>query len=122
MLKYSVFIMLFALVGCTESSFKEHEDITKYAETAGFFEKLTAAKVKFLKCYPDKEGKIKASYTVVNRDNNFPATIRFDYIHKSYNLYFDEAYLSRPKSELINDIDSCIMAWEQLKDAKQTWR
>lgn len=113
--------VLLLIAGCTETTFKENEEVTKYANNA-YAAKLLQDKVKFLKCYPTKEGEIIAVYTTVARDNSFPATIRFDYLNKSYNVYFDESYLNSPKQNLIKDIDTCLSNWEKLKDAKQTWR
>lgn len=113
---------LFLLIaGCTEPAFKENEEITKYANNT-YAAKLAQDKVKFLKCYPTKDGEIIAVYTTTARDNSFPATIRFDYLNKAYNVYFDEAYLNGPKQNLIKDIDVCLANWEKLKDSKQTWR
>lgn len=112
-------IVLF-LVACTESSFKENDGITKYAlDTYG--EKLLKEKVKYLKCYRNKTDEMKAVFTTANRDNAFPATIRFDYLNASYNVYFDEAYLNSPRDILIKDIDACVAAWEKMKDSRQTW-
>ena len=113
--------ILLLLAACTESTFKEDAGVTKYA-TDNHVEKLLKEKVKFLKCYQTKDGEMKAIYTLNNRDNSFPATIRFDYLNGSYNVYFDEAYLNGSRDVLIKDIDTCITAWGQLKDAQQTWK
>ncbi len=113
--------VVFLLVACTESTFKENAGITKYAlDTYG--EKLSKEKVKYLKCYRTKTDEMKAVFTTSNRDNSFPATIRFDYLNASYNVYFDEAYLNGSRDTLIKDIDACVAAWEQLKDAQITWK
>lgn len=110
------------LTGCfNEPMFEENEDITKYALDK-YSEKLIMEKVKFLKCYPGKDGNMKVVYTTVSRDNSFPSTIRFDYVNKTYNVYFDNAYLNGPKKDLINDIDLCVAEWEKLNIAKKTWK
>ncbi len=113
--------ILLLLTSCIKTPFEQNKEITEYAETI-YFKKLIVEKVKFLKCYKEKDGTMKATYTVFLRDNSFPAIIRFDYVGNSYNIYFDEAYLNGQKQDLIRDIDLCIIAWEQLKDAKQTWK
>ncbi len=113
--------ILLLLVACTESSFKENAGVTKYAlDTYG--EKLLKEKVKYLKCYRGENDEMKVVFTTANRDNSFPATIRFDYLNASYNVYFDEAYLNGSRDTLIKDIDTCVAACEQLKDAQQTWK
>jgi hypothetical protein len=120
--RLTLFIPLLLLItGCTETVFKEHEEITKYANST-YSVKLAQEKVKFLKCYPNKEGEMVVVYTTNARDNSFPATIRFDYLNKAYNVYFDESYFNKPKEILIKDIDTCMANWEKLKDSKQTWR
>ena len=65
---------------------------------------------------------IKVIYTKEARDNAFPATIRFDYINQSYNVYFDKAYKNAPKSQLINDIDLCMKTYNEIKTSKVTWK
>jgi len=116
-------ILIFFVVGCefNESIYEKDSDITKYALDK-YAEQLILADVKFLKCYPKKDGTLKAVYTTKQRDNSFPATIRFDYINKSFNIYFDIAYFNSPKQELKDDIDECFECWTKLKDARKTWK
>jgi len=118
-----ILIMTLCFFGCefNESHFEEHKDITQYVVNK-YAQPLKEANVKFLKCYPNKNGIMKVVYTTNQRDNSFPAVIRFDYVNKSYNVYFDNSYLNGPKKELITDIDECFECWLKLKDAKQTWQ
>jgi len=114
-------IFLFLLVGCENQKFEKNKSITEYT-LKKYEEKLKKEDVKFLKCWPQKDGSMRAIYTTVHRDNSFPATIRLDYINKTFNVYFDTAYLNSPKDELLKDIDECMLCWEKLKDAKKSWK
>lgn len=113
--------IFFFLAGCNESEFTEDEDISKYAEEK-YFHELKSDEIKFLKCLPQVDATIKVIYTKEARDNAFPATIRFDYINQSYNVYFDKAYKNAPKSQLINDIDLCMKTYIEIKTSKVTWK
>ena len=120
---------LMLLVGCDPNVYKEDKEISKYAEEKKdakdkkYFERMIKGNVKFLKCIPSADGKeMEATYTTVARDNDFPATIRFNYINKTYNVYFDNAYLNGPKDRLLKDIDGCFAAWEKLTASQSTWK
>lgn len=121
---YSIIVlMVFMVVGCSGSFYKEDKAITKYAKDKKYFEKLAKGNVKFLKCYPSSDGKkMEATFTTFARDNDFPATIRFNYVNKTYNLYFDNAYLNGPKAKLLKDIDGCFSTWETLTKTQATWK
>lgn len=116
------FFSIFLLIGCEQETFEINDSITKYAEEK-YFKQLKDAQVKFLKCYPEKDGIMRAIYTTDFHDNSFPFVIRFDFDnHDSYTLYFDSSYSRLKKETLLLDIDSCLSAWESLKDAKNTWK
>ncbi len=111
------------LISCENNVYRTNDDITKYAETQKYFETLKKENVKFLKCYPSSDGKeMVATYTTIVRDNDFPATIRFDFVVDTYNVYFDNAYLNGPKDNLKKDIDDCFTAWKNLQTAQDTWK
>lgn len=113
--------LMILFVGCTDSEFIENEEITKYAEDK-YFETLKKDEVKFLKCLPNKNGTMTATYTTDARDNSFPSTIRFDYINQTYNVYFDKAYKNGLKQRVLDDVDSCMNSYNALKEAKSTWK
>jgi len=111
------------LAACGNNVYKENVSITKYVEEKKYFEALSKENVKFLKCYPSADGKeMVATYTTIERDNDFPATVRFNYVVNRYSIYFDIAYLNSPKEKLIKDIDDCFSSWEKLKTAHNTWK
>lgn len=121
MKKILIFSLILLIIGCTEAKYKENKSITKYTLDK-YEETLKKENVKFLKCWPKKDGTMNVVFTTYQRDNAFPATIRFDYLNKSYNVYFDNAYLNLPKDKLLTDIDTCMECWTKIKDAKKTWQ
>lgn len=116
-----IFSVILFLAACSDTVYHEDPDVTEEVMKL-HKEKLVNAKVKFLKCYPGKDGKMKAVYTTIMRDNSFPATIRFDYINKGYNMYFDRAYLNRSKKDFLEDVNECIIEMEKLKEARKSWK
>lgn len=115
-----ILVFVLFLCACGETNYKENEAITKYVVDK-YGAELKKENVKFLKCWPKKDGTMHVTYTTVQRDNAFPATIRFDYLNRSFDVYFDIAYLNGPKSDLLNDIDMCMECWTKIKDSKKTW-
>jgi len=122
-MKNWIYLLLvsFMLTACNQQLFKEHETITNHVDT-NYKDELNKENVKLFKCVPMKDGAFRVHYTVIHTDNAFPATIRFDNLNDNYKVYFDEAYLSTPQSQVIGDIDACMVAWRSLKDAKKTWK
>ncbi len=118
--KILLFGFLTILYGCDDTEFRKNKEIDEYIDSK-YTSKLLEANVKFLKCYPQKDGTMRAVYTTIQRDNSFPAVVRFDYFNNSYNLYFDVSYLNTSKDILLTDIDKCVDEWSRLKESNLSW-
>lgn len=116
-----VVMLMLLLSGCRDALFEEDKAISKYA-LGKYAEELKKAEVKYLKCHRLTDGTMKVYYTKKQRDNSFPATVRFDYINKTYNVYFDNAYRNGPKEDLVKDIDECFECWQKQHTVDETWK